>query len=79
MNICFLVGKIISDIDFKFVINNYNFSVAMFKIKLENNSIIKVKGYNEIADYCWNKLAKGNIIGIQGYIKQTGEVIIEDI
>ena len=47
MNICFLKGKIISDIEFKFIINNKKYySISIFKIKLDNKSIIAVKGYN---------------------------------
>ena len=58
MNICFLMGKIISEIEFKFIIQGKKTSIATFQIELENKSRIKVKGYNEIADYCYQKLKK---------------------
>ena len=63
MNICFFIGKIISDIDFKFIVNNrkYN-SIVIFQIELNNKSIITLKGYNEIADFCYRNLEKNNII-----------------
>lgn len=55
MNKCFFIGKIISNIDFKFIVNSKKyFSITTFKVKLENQSIITVKGYNEIADFCYN-------------------------
>ena len=55
MNLCFVIGKIISDIEFKFIINSKNVSVTIFEMQLSNNSIITVKGYNEIADWCCQK------------------------
>ena len=48
MNLCFLYGKIVSNIDFKFMINSKNISKAVFYLKLKNDSIIKIKTYNEI-------------------------------
>ena len=50
MNLCILLGKIISDIEFKFIINSKNKSIVEFKIETLDNNIIKVYGYNEIAD-----------------------------
>ena len=79
MNLCFLIGKIISDIDFKFIISSKNISVVIFEIQLSNNSNIKVKGYNEIADFCYQKLVKGDNIAIQGYLNNKMEIIIENV
>ena len=79
MNLCFVIGKIISDIEFKFIINGKNISVAIFEIQLENNSIIKVKGYNEIADYCYQKLVKGEIVMISGNLNNNMEIELNDI
>ena len=80
MNKCFFIGKIISNIDFKFIVNSKKyFSITTFKIKLENQSIITVKGYNEIADFCYKTLQKENRIVIEGSINSKLEVIIEKI
>ena len=80
MNICFLMGKIISEIDFKFIIQGKNTAIATFKIELENKSIITVKGYNEVADYCYQKLKNNDTIIIQGRLQDGGEIImIEDV
>jgi len=46
INLCFVIGKIVSDIKFEFIINSKNISVAIFEIELSNNSTVKVKGYN---------------------------------
>ena len=59
MNICFISGKIISDIDYKFVINNKKIkSVVIFEFKLNSNTRIPVIGHNEIADICYSRLRK---------------------
>ena len=42
MNICFVIGKIISEIEFKFIINSKNVSISYFKIELFNKSIINI-------------------------------------
>ncbi len=75
MNICFLYGKIISDIDFKFIMNNKNkTSISVYKIQLNNKSIVTVKGYNEIADYCYRNLKIGDNIYIQGRLNNMMEI-----
>lgn len=48
-------------------------------IELENKSVVVVKGYNEIADYCYKDLTKGSIIGMQGYLNSNKEIIIINI
>ena len=79
MNLCFIMGKIISDIEFKFIIKSKNISVIMFEIELSNKSIIKVKGYNEIADFCYQKLVKNDIVIIYGNLNNNMEVVINQI
>ena len=79
MNICFFSEKIISDIEFKFIIHSKNISIAYFDLQLQNSSIIKVISYNEMADYCWSKLKKNDFINIQGYLNPKYEVILEEI
>lgn len=80
MNICFLYGKIVSDIDFKFIINNKNkTAISIFKIKLNNKSEVKIKGYNEIADYCYRNLKIGDNIYIQGRLNNMMEIEIDFI
>ena len=80
MNICFFIGKIISDIDFKFIVNNrkYN-SIVIFQIESNNKSIITLKGYNEIADFCYRNLEKNNIIIAVTFLNSKLEGIVEKI
>ena len=46
MNEVFLTGKIISNVEFKFIINSKNISIAMFNIETDDKQVIKIKAYN---------------------------------
>ncbi len=79
MNEVFLTGKIISNVEFRFIINSKNISIAMFNIELDDKQIIKkVKAYNEIADYCFSKLKNTDRIFINGELSGI-YVIVKDI
>ena len=75
MNLCFFSGEIISEIDFQFIINSNNISIAYFDLQLSNGSIIKVKGYDEMADYCYRKLRKGKFIWGEGFLNKEYEIV----
>ena len=80
MNICFFIGKIISDIDFKFIVGNKNnASVAIFKVKVNENCILTVKRYNKLADLCYRKLSINNYIILQGELNSKMEVILYSV
>ncbi len=79
MNQVFILGKIISDIEFKFMIKNKNKAIAIFKVKLLDDTIVTVEAYNEKADYCYSKLNKNDTIYIQGYINSKMQIIVKDI
>lgn len=87
MNICFLSGKIVSEIKFEFIYNSRkNISVAKFKIETKNadnykNNITNINyiySYNEIADKIYANYEKGFRISISGYI-ENNKVIIKNI
>ena len=78
MNICFLYGKVISNIEFNFVLNSKNISVVDFSLKLNNNSVLKVSAYDEIADYCYSKLEINDNIYIEGCL-ENNEICIKRI
>lgn len=78
MNEVFLIGNIINEIEFKFIINSKNISIAMFYIEIDDKQIIKVKAYNEIADYCYSKLKNTDRIFINGELSGI-YVIVKDI
>ncbi len=73
-------GKIISDIEFKFIINHKKYiAISTFALKVSENCILKVKAYNELADECYQELEKSDVIGIQGMLNSNMEIIIENI
>ena len=74
MNEIFLIGKIVTEIDFKFILNSKHISIALFEIELLNRSIVKVKAYDDIADFAYSKLIKDDIIFINGRM-ETSEII----
>ena len=78
MNLCFLQGKVVSRIEFNFILNSKNISITNFEIELSNKSIITIKAYNELADFCYSKLKQNNEIFIYGYICEN-IIIAEDI
>lgn len=76
MNQVYLMGKIITDIEFKFIINSKNISVAMFKIKtIKDNQIINIKAYNDKADYFFSKCNKGDIVVIEGMLQDNTVIV----
>ena len=80
MNEVFLIGKIISDIEFKFIINSKQYiAISIFTLKVSESCILKVKAYNELADKCYQRLVKSDIVGIQGFIDSNMVIIVENI
>ena len=73
INLCFLKGKIIDITDYKFIydknkksIGNKHICIIKLQIEIEDNQIIWLKGYNEIADFIYQKLKNGDEIFIKG-------------
>ena len=69
MNEVFLIGKIISDIEFKFIINSKNKAIACFVIKTADKQIVRVQAYNKLADFDYSKLNTNDKVFINGYIE----------
>lgn len=46
---------------------------------LENNTVIKVKAYDEKADYCYRKLKKNDFIYLSGRLNNGYEVELSKI
>ena len=78
MNICIIVGKIVSEIEFKFIINSKHQSISYFDLELSNKSIVKVKAYDEIADYVYSKIKNEQIL-INGELRNDGIIEIQEI
>ena len=79
MNICILQGKIISKIEYKFIINSKNKAITYFKIELLDKTIIKVKAYNNLADKCYRILSTGKEICVVGILETSGEIELQEL
>ena len=87
MNIVIICWKIVSKIDFKFIYDRYknikieykekykHTSIAKCKVKLLNNSIVEIYGYDEIEDYMYRNFKENQIIALEG--KLDSEMKIE--
>ena len=69
MNEVFLIGKIISNIEFKFIINSKNKAIACFEIETADKQIVRVQTYNKTADFAYSKLNTNDKVFINGYIE----------
>ena len=79
MNKVFIIGKIITEVKFDFILNPKHISVARFRIiTVCNKQEIDVIAYDEVADYVYAKLKHGDIVMIRGYIEDD-KVILEDV
>ena len=79
MNLCFIIGKIISEIKYDFIIDSKNISIIRFKVKILEGSIINVIGYDNIADFCYRKLNIGDNIFLEAILNTKGDVKINKI
>lgn len=84
MNICFFSGVIDCKPNFKFIVsNNLNFkdslhiSIVKFDLVIDRNTKIIVKAYDELAEYCFQNLSRGDFIFVSGRINDLNEVEIE--
>ena len=84
MNLVIIYGKIIENIDFKFIYDRYNnknkhTSIAKSKLKLMNNSIVEIYGYDEMADYMYRNLKKEMYIIAEGEIDSNMKIRVHRI
>ena len=85
MNICFISGKIISDLVFDFFYNSKKMiSKVEFFLQTDkgekcsrkrNSTKVKVVAYNEIADFLYSQFEKNDEIKIQGFLEKDRVVI----
>ena len=85
INLCFLNGKVINEIDLKFIydrrkktLSKKNTSIVKIKLELLDGQVIELYAYNEMADYMFRNIQKGEHIRIQGEVK-NGYVEIRQI
>lgn len=80
LNICFLYGKIESEIEFKFIYNDRKYlSIVEFEMITNFNNNIKnyIVAYNEIADIIYSNYEKGDYINLIGTIEDNKIIVLE--
>ena len=79
MNEIFIIGRVVSKVEYKFIINSKKyFSKVKFEIELDKQKF-KVKGYNNIADFCYGKLNKNDGVFINGRIENDMVIQVKNI
>ena len=88
MNNVFLIGKVISDIEYKFIYDRFkidnndekykHIAIARCYIKLQNNSVIEIYGYDEIADILYREIIVGGNVFFEGYLDSKGKIEVEN-
>ena len=79
MNICFLLGKVISEPSFDFLYKCKNVSISCFSLKTRNGNIVQVFGYDEIADFLYSILNINDDVFIEGYLNSFKNDIFVNI
>lgn len=74
MNRCFLTGKVTRDVQFEFMIDANHNSISIIEVILTNKTQVQFIAYDELADFCYQKLEVKNIIFIEGYLKTENQV-----
>ena len=77
MNECFLFVKRTSNIEYKFIINRKEKSIARFKATLLNNAQIVLYAYDKLTDCMYQKEPK--ILFIIGKLRENMEIEIMEI
>ena len=79
MNKVFIIGKVITEVKFDFILNSKHISVARFRvITVRDKQEIEIMAYDEMADYVYANLKHEDVVMINGYLEYD-KVILEDI
>lgn len=79
MNEIFIIGKVVSKIEYKFIINSKKFFAKVnFEVELDSQKF-KIEGYNNIADFCYRRLKKDDKVFINGRIENAMIIYIKNI
>ncbi len=89
MNLVILYGIVVTNVDFKFIYDRFycdgdntekynHISVASCKLKLLNESIITIYGYDDAADFMLRNLNINGGIYIEGNLDNEGKIEIKE-
>ena len=78
MNEVFLIGKVIEDIEYKFMLKKRKNAKAKIELKLIDETKVEVVAYNEQADYTLQNIQIRNNVFVYGKL-QNNEIVINKI
>ena len=79
MNKVFIIGKVITEVKFDFILNSKHISIARFRvITVCDKQEIEIMAYDEMADYVYANLKHEDVVMTNGYLEYD-KVILEDI
>ena len=79
MNEVFIIGKVITEVKFDFILNSKHISIARFGVAtMCDKQEINVIAYDKMADYIYANLKHEDVVIINGYLEYN-KVILEDI
>ncbi len=78
MNEVFLIGKVIEDIEYKFMLKKRKNAKAKIELKLIDETKVEVVAYNEQADYTLQNIKIRNNVFVYGKL-QNNEIVINKI
>lgn len=79
MNEVILIGKVISNVEFNFLKESKHVSICLFELKILDGAIVKIKAYDEIADFCYRRMKLDSEIFINGKIRTCGVIEVKKI
>ncbi len=77
MNEVFIMGKVVSKVEFDFIYKGTHISKAKCEIKLNNKSKIQIIGYDEIADFMYRSIKENQVVFLYGNIAKNTIIVKE--
>ena len=78
VNLCFLCGKVINEMNLKFIYDSRKktlgikrISIVKIELELLDKQIIELHAYNELADYAFRNINKNDLITVKGKIRNN--------
>ena len=79
MNEVFIIGKVITEVKFDFILNSKHISAVRFGVMtMCDKQEINVITYDEKADYVYATIKQKDVVMLNGYLEYD-KVILEDI
>ena len=78
MNVCFIIWKIISEIEYRFMVNGRDKAIVQMWLETNNGNKIYVTGYNEIADKVYSGCCKGDFVIFYGKV-ECERIVIKNL